>query len=142
MKTVTIVDTATGLPRRCVTVPEHAIEMQAHAGEFVFDGPLPLHGCRVNAETGIVESFEPAPPSGDFEFDSSTGSFRPTESARARANALGKIRDLESVQARAMREHAIGRGKKPDGSAMTPAELRKRLEDIDDQITELRKDLM
>jgi hypothetical protein len=50
------------------------------------------------------------------------------------ANARRDIADLEARQARAMREHAIGRGG-------TPAQLKKRLEDIDDQIIALRAQL-
>jgi hypothetical protein len=46
-------------------------------------------------------------------------------------SARAQIEALEKQQSRALREHAIGRGG-------TPAELRKRLEDIDDQIIALR----
>jgi hypothetical protein len=45
-----------------------------------------------------------------------------------------EIDALERKQARALREHAIGRGG-------TPAQLKKRLEDIDDQIAALRAQL-
>lgn len=47
-------------------------------------------------------------------------------------NARRQIAELEARQARAIREQALNRGG-------TPAELRKRLEDIDDQIIALRQ---
>jgi hypothetical protein len=56
------------------------------------------------------------------------------DAADTEASTKRLILDLERKQARAVREHTIGRGG-------TPAELRKRLEDIDDQIIALRATL-
>jgi hypothetical protein len=134
MKTITIIDRATGLPRRIFSGPEHAFEMQLADDEFYVDGALPLLAARVDPDTLAVQTIQPTPPSADFELDALTGTFRPTEAARVRADAVGKIRDLEARQARAIREHAIGRGG-------TPAQLKKRLEDIDDEIIALRAQL-
>lgn len=53
---------------------------------------------------------------------------------RTRMAIYAQMRALEEKQARAIREHAIGRGG-------TPAELKQRLEAIDDQITALRATL-
>jgi hypothetical protein len=59
----------------------------------------------------------------------------PAELLRMRLRATqAEIDALERRQARAIREHAIGRGG-------TPAELKQRLEDIDDAITTLRATL-
>ena len=51
-----------------------------------------------------------------------------------RRDALTQIEALEKQQARALREYTIGRG----GAA---ADLKKRLEDIDDRIAALRSTL-
>jgi len=51
-----------------------------------------------------------------------------------RCSTLVEIDALEKRQARALREYTIGRGG-------TPAELKARLEAIDDQIAELRSTL-
>jgi len=51
-----------------------------------------------------------------------------------RRYVMTEIDALEKSQARAIREQTIGRGG-------TPAELKKRLEDIDDKIAALRANL-
>lgn len=88
---------------------------------------------RVNTVTKEVERFTPVAKSG-AEWSEALRSFVPTVAARKQHAARSQIETLERQQARAIREQALGRGG-------TPAQLRKRLEDIDDAIIELRKDL-
>jgi hypothetical protein len=80
---------------------------------------------RVNPATRTVERR----PQQDIDAEQAQAA-----AAEAAASVKRQIVDLEQKQARALREHTIGRGG-------TPAELRKRLEDIDDQITALRAQL-
>lgn len=134
MKALTIYKAATGAIVRRIFGAGVDAQGQCGPDEKCYEGALPLEGCRINLETGEPELFTPASPGSEVEWNDDAKTFLLTPAAVQRNETKAAIRELESSQARAIREHAIGR-------AGTPAELRKRLEDIDDQITELRKAL-
>jgi hypothetical protein len=115
----------------------------------LLDGPPPAgHGYvlgkhdgtrrRVNPQTLAVEAVQPPAPDSEHEWDAESEEWvLPRDAAlrrSAKAAALAQIESLEKQQSRALREQAIGRGG-------TPAQLKKRLEDIDDQIAALRAQL-
>jgi hypothetical protein len=134
MKAFTVYDAATGRLLRVVRGQDIDADSQALAGEAVYDGALPLQGCRIDLATGQPEYFTPPAPDADHVWNAERGAFLISAAGERRREARSRIEALEKQQARALREHAIGRGG-------TPAELRKRLEDIDDQITALRAQL-
>jgi hypothetical protein len=107
--------------------PRHGVLLnQPHgclAAEATPDIDPSVH--RVNPATRAIER----KPQQDIDAEQARAA-----KAEAVAAARRQIYELEQKQNRAIREHAIGRGG-------TPAELRKRLEDIDDQITALRAQL-
>lgn len=132
-----IYDLATGAIVACVTA-ERGRGAVAPPGCGVVQGRHDGRCRRVNLQTGEVEAFQPEKPDDDHEWDAATEEWKLPQSVVFRraaiASAHRQIADLEARQARAIREHAIGRGG-------TPAQLKKRLEDIDDQITALRAQL-
>lgn len=134
MSSATIYDAATGAILRVVSGERSIVEAQVRPGEALLQGALPLRGCRVNVDTGEAQYFRPEPPSDDLEWHAESASFVLSAAGQRRRDARSSIEALERQQARAIREHAIGRGG-------TPAQLKKRLEDIDDQITALREAL-
>jgi hypothetical protein len=134
---VTFFDLATGLSNGAgYEGPEADLEANTPAGCVAMPAVDRPHLWRL--QDGALVPHVPAAPSADHEWHDDAGEWRLTPAAAVRAgkrrSALARIEDLERAQARAMREQALGRGG-------TPAQLRKRLEDIDDAIIELRKDL-
>jgi hypothetical protein len=132
MTTVTIYAVSDGRLLRAYSGPEP--HNQLRAGEALVEAELPLRGCRIDTATGQPVYFDPVAPSPNLEWDPALQRFKQTAASRQREDALAQIAALEAQQARAIREHAIGRGG-------TPAELKQRLEDIDDAITTLRATL-
>jgi hypothetical protein len=134
---VTFFDTATGLSNGAgYEGPEADLEANTPPGSVAMPAVERPHLWRL--EAGALVPHVPPSPGAGHAWDDAAGEWRLTPaaavSAGKRRSALARIEDMERAQARAMREHAIGRG----GS---PGQLKKRLEDIDDAITELRKDL-
>jgi hypothetical protein len=134
---VTFFDITTGLSNGAgYEGPEADLEANTPPGHAALPAVERPHLWRL--QDGALVPHVPPSPGADHEWDEAAGEWRLTAAAAVRAgkrrSALARIEDLERAQARAMREHAIGRG----GS---PGQLKKRLEDIDDAITELRKDL-
>jgi len=121
---------------RVVVCSETDVALNLAPGELARDDVVaPERSCIVD---GQVADYRPPAPDADHEWNDAAGQWRLKASIAAqrarRAEAQDGIEALERQQARAMREHAIGRGG-------TPAQLKKRLEDIDDQITALRGEL-
>lgn len=126
---VTIYRTADGQVLRQYSGP--APDLQLASGEAFIEGHFTSMCHRV--EAGEVVRFDP-PARVGMEWDTSQDAYVVTAAERARQIALLSIVQLEARQARAIREQLIGRGG-------TPAELKQRLEAIDDQITALRATL-
>jgi hypothetical protein len=131
-------DAATGLWLGVsIDAPEDVVELNRPAGAMVVAEALQYpHAKRLVA--GSLVDYQPPAPDADHEWldDVKRWRIKPDALARknAREDAKTQIEALERQQARAIREHAINRGG-------TPAQLKKRLEDIDDQITALRAQL-
>lgn len=123
MKTVTFYRLSDGRLAGRFTGPEEQIDANVPAGAGWVEGDFDAATHRVNVATGsVVER-----PAAEIAAEQAAHD-RLLRVSAARA----EIADLEARQQRAIREHAIGRGG-------TPSELRKRLEDIDDQIIALRQ---
>jgi hypothetical protein len=99
-------------------------------GEAAYAGALPLFGCRINPANGAPEFFEPPSAGPDLAWNALEHKFEPTAAAVRRAMVVAQIADLEARQARAIRE-----------AALDQPGARARLQDIDNQIAQLRKDL-
>lgn len=116
-----------------ITCMSDAAEAMAGPERVAIAGLVQPHGVRwVDGE--IVEHRGPQ-PSPDHEWNGKLARWwlKPDVEAKkaAKAAAQDQIDTLEKQQARAIREERLGRGG-------TPAQLSKRLEDIDDQIITLR----
>lgn len=127
MNETTIYDAATGLVRRTYVGPNP--EAQLQPGEALVPGLLPLAGCRIDLATGQPVHFAPPSPPG-MQWDAASGMHVPTEQERARRETMRQIAQLETRQARALREAALGQ---PGAAA--------RLQAIDDEIATLRGQL-
>lgn len=127
--THTIYEVATGKILRTYEGPPGSVWQQLKDGEAAIDGDWNPLCTRI--ENGLPIEFEPSPPGSDVQWSAAQKRFVPTAQAREREAARLRIIALESQQARAIREEHLGRGG-------TPAELKKRLEAIDDQIIALR----
>lgn len=133
MTACTIYEAATGRVLRTVSGSADLALSQLADGELAYPAELPLIGCRINLETGEPEEFVPASPMPSHEWSTEERRFVPKDSALRRDAAALRIRDLESRQARALREHLLGIG--------DAADLQQRLQAIDDEIATLRADL-
>lgn len=129
-KTVTVYDTATGALLRTFDGPAQWLELQLAAGEAVYDGALALHCTRIDVATGAAVEFEPPAPSADHEWDAARRVHVLTEKGLKKRRAEADILGIERRQARALREFALGK-----------AGARERLQQLDDEIAEKRKDL-
>jgi hypothetical protein len=91
---------------------------------------------RLDADTGTLVDYKPPAPSPDHDWNAQERRWvvRPAvlQQQSAKRAALEEITRLELSQLRLQREERIGRG------GLTPLEIKKRLEDIDDQIIALR----
>ena len=129
---VLIYDEATGDVLRAFSGSRHLLDEQLRPGEAFIESAAPVSGTRV--EGGAVVDVAPPAPSPDYEWNAAARRFDLTPRRQRAEDAKVQIDALERQQLRALREQTLGRGG-------TPAQLRKRLEDIDDAIVELRKDL-
>jgi hypothetical protein len=129
---VLIYNAATGEVLRSFSGSRHMLDEQLRPGEAFIESAAPVSGTRI--EGGAVVDAAPPAPSPDYEWNAAARRFDLTPRRQRAEDAKVQIDALERQQLRALREHAIGRGG-------TPAQLRKRLEDIDDQITTLREQL-
>jgi hypothetical protein len=101
------------------------------------------HMCKkVDLATGQIVDHQPPAPSDDYEWNDGTKRWILKQAIQdkltARANALQRIAALEAAQPRIMREIIIHLLHKRDGE---PEYALNQLIEIDDQITELRKEL-
>lgn len=91
---------------------------------------------RLDAETGALVDYQPPAPSPDHDWNAQERRWavRPAvlQKQSAQRAARDEIARLELSQLRLQREERIGRG------GLNPSEIKKRLEDIDDQIIALR----
>jgi hypothetical protein len=134
VKAITVYERATGRLLRVLRGDGFEHNSQANSGEAIYEGALPLQGCRIDPATGQPEYFVPPAPDSDHSWNAEAATFIVSEVGEKRRTARSRIEALEKQQSRAIREQAIGRGG-------TPAQLKKRLEDIDDQIAALRAQL-
>jgi hypothetical protein len=136
--TVSVFDLITGEVRCCMTLPPSQLAANVPRGCGTVIGYVDGSRRRVNPDSLEVEPFIPPSPSADHTWNTASEAWEIAQEKMAQIvaarSARASIDALERQQARAIREHAIGRGG-------TPAELKKRLEDIDDQITALRATL-
>lgn len=118
---------------RTLDVPESEVEANTPSGYSAIASVDAPHAKRL--VDGVLVDYQPPQPSADHEWDDTEKQWHLSAAAAARAAAKTaaqqRINELERQQARAVREQLLNRGG-------TPAELRKRLEDIDDEITTLR----
>lgn len=137
MKSVQFFDAATGLWTGVqFRGADDDIAANAPAGSVPLDAVEFPHAMRL--VDGALVEYQPPAPDADHEWNAQTRRWQLSSDAAGRIQrkraAQDAIEVLERQQARAMREHAIGRGG-------TAAQLKKRLEDIDDQITALRSQI-
>lgn len=96
---------------------------------------------RVDIETGNVVDWQPAQPSADHTWDTTTRrwvlSASAAERERKRVRARARIAELEAKQARAVREHLLG----IEPSEADRARGALTLREIDQEIARLRADL-
>lgn len=106
----------------------------AEQGCSVIAGHFDSMCQRVDVATGDVVDWQPPQPSSEHEWDTVTRRWRLTEQAKTRVERIEQARtrilNLESGQHRAIRETMLGY----DGA-------KNRLQAIDDEIAQLRKQL-
>lgn len=129
-KTVTIYSKATGALLRTFEGPAHLVELQVHDGEAVYDGVLHLNCMRIDLATGQPVPFVPRAPAADFVWDSQQRIHVLSEKGEKKQRAQAEVDQLERKQQRALREFALGR-----------TDARDKLQAIEDEIAEKRKDL-
>jgi hypothetical protein len=110
------------------------VERNLRPGEVAHDA-VEFPQTKRSIDGVLVEYIPPPPdPKEDFVWDAESGRYRPTEAAARkfaeRSDAIAAIFGLEAKQLRSMREAALG----VDGAL-------ERLQDIENQIAELRKAL-
>jgi len=118
--------------RRTFRGPARALEANTPVGFLPWEGKVNPEANKVDLVTGALVAWQSPQPSLDHEW---TGAgWKVSDQARAvrtrRAEALGKIKALESRQPRVLRELALG-----DDQA------RARLQAIEEEIQKLRSDL-
>ena len=141
MKVVSYYDVTTGLfnGTTLATTNERAFLHNTPPGHAAIEGEYDHLSQRVDiAQTPpVVVDYEPPQPSADHEWNATKKrwvlSDEAQERATARNHALYRIAQLESQQARAIREHMLS------GKATSPG--LDRLLAIENEITTLRKDL-
>lgn len=126
----TIVDAVTGKVRRHVYCPRFALAAQVQADESIVEG-LIERGQKWDHAAKTKVRDDPPPPPVESGATWNEGEWRWITKTEKNFPIQLQIDALEKKQFRSMRELLIGRG----GAA---ADLRQRLQDIDDQITALR----
>lgn len=110
------------------------LECNIPAGHKAVPGNFDLLSNRVDLETGNVVPYQPPRPSDDHDWDTQTMRWRKSDDVQdwelKRIAAIQKIELLEKQQARPLRELRKN---------ANDAEANRRLDEIDAEITELRK---
>lgn len=123
--------------------PDVDVEANAPAGAVAMPACEFPHAMRLVKDTLV--DYQPPPPDDGYDWDEKSRRWVLNDIAierQARDRSIkARIEALEASQARALREFAIGRGTKKDGSDMSTAELREALMKIDDEIAALRSQL-
>lgn len=132
--TVSVFDLITGRILCALTVPPDQLAANVPPGCGTVPGHVDGARRRVNPETGQVEAWQPPPLDADHVWNVDLERWELPASVVARRSERGavtlRINQLEARQPRALRELALG----------LPGAL-ERLQDIDNQIAELRKAL-
>jgi hypothetical protein len=97
------------------------------AGQKAFEGEVDPLAQRLDLATGALVDYQPPQPTANHEWNADTKRWQLSAAAAARRSARGRIHALESGQARAVREAALGQPGAAD-----------RLRAIDAQIEKLR----
>jgi hypothetical protein len=129
-------DPATGLlTSRKFSGPENMLALNTPTGHAAVEGHYDHLSKRV--QDGKVVEYQPPQPSGDHEWNKDSLRWELSAGARTRRNAhitaMAQIAILEEASLRPLREIALG----IDADA-----ARKRLEEINVQIVNLRKDII
>lgn len=114
MKSVTIYDRTSGALLRTFEGPTGLLSMQLSANEAMFDGLLPLAGCRIDLITGEPLYFEPPAPSPEHVWDAARQAHVLSAEGMKKRQVQGEIQMLEANQLRALRELALGDDKALD----------------------------
>jgi hypothetical protein len=110
-----------------------AVKLNTPLDHIAIDGHYDHLSKKVDVESGQVVDYQPAPPSAEHEWNTSTRRWQlraaVAECQQRHAAALARIAALEAAQHRPMRELAVN---------SQSVEARKRLEAIESEIASLR----